>query len=688
MPSMKLKAGKYMVPVIVEEEHGRLFLNFRYNPSLVPEIKSMQGAKYHGFDEKRPRKIWSVVNCRRNWFRLNYLAHPDKKDPLNPYFKFDQELIPWTPTPRVCYRCQGDGCRFCKLGLITPYNHQQIMTRAGLTYKQALWAAEMGTGKTLAAIYLLEEAQREIIWWVGPKSALASVQLEFMNWRAKVKAKFFTYEGFLKAVENATEVPDIIIFDESSRLKNPAAKRTQAGYMISDKMLNKHGGDAYIIEMSGSPAPKSPCDYYAQCEIICPGFLKEGDYRKFQSRLAIVKKEESITGGMYPTLVTWKDDENKCDVCGDVEDAPQHEVRGVHPFVGDRVLDSVCKQCAQPLGNPGHDTELYHTYKKSINEVAHLYKRMKGLVHVFFKKDCLDLPDKIYKIIRCKPSQSVLNAASAILATATSSIKALTLLRELSDGFQYGREDFGEETCPLCQGSRIATEYYDKNNPDYFPLPDEIEKGEREDGTPLSIATRDIACFECDATGVVASSRRTTHQVPCPKEDALRDIIDQHDDVGRLVIFAGFKGSVDRCSEVVTKLGWQIIRVDGRGWASSVPGKPTELLRAFQMGFKEFPRVCFIGQAGAAGMGLNLTASPSIVYYSNDFNAESRIQSEDRCHRPGMDLNLGCTIYDLFHLPADEYVFKNIQAKRRLQDMSLGQFKEALETMTLGMRYF
>ena len=77
-------------------------------------------------------------------------------------------------------------------------------------------------------------------------------------------------------------------------------------------------------------------------------------------------------------------------------------------------------------------------------------------------------------------------------------------------------------------------------------------------------------------------------------------------------------------------------------------------------------------------MGLTLTASSEIVYFSNDFNGESRAQSEDRCHRPGMDLNKGCTITDLIHLPSDKLILDNLKAKRRLELMSLGQYTEAL----------
>ena len=46
----------------------------------------------------------------------------------------------------------------------------------------------------------------------------------------------------------------------------------------------------------------------------------------------------------------------------------------------------------------------------------------------------------------------------------------------------------------------------------------------------------------------------------------------------------------------------------------------------------------------------------------------------------GMDTNRGATIIDLIHLPTDDYVLANLQKKRELQDISLGQIVEAIET--------
>ena len=43
----------------------------------------------------------------------------------------------------------------------------------------------------------------------------------------------------------------------------------------------------------------------------------------------------------------------------------------------------------------------------------------------------------------------------------------------------------------------------------------------------------------------------------------------------------------------------------------------------------------FISNPQTGGMGITLHAATNVIYYSNDFNLESRKQSEDRAHRVG-----------------------------------------------------
>lgn len=664
---VKLKAGDRMIPVEITKEGDRLFFKFAFNKPLMAEIKMMEGHRWHGHDERNPRKVWSVRDCDRNRFQLSYLACPAKGDPNNPYYFYDIPLLQDLPRRGLL----GDGGIF--------RSHQLDMFRHGITRQYCEIAAEMGTGKTLASIEIIEWAAHHFgsdDWiFVAPRSALVSVKLEFVKWSSRIQPKFVTYEGLKKLIAEwpaGKDAPHGVVFDEASRLKNPAAQRTVSARYLADQIRAKWGRKGFVIEMTGTPGPKSPADWWSQAEIACPGFLKEGSLEKFKNTLAIIEQREAFAGGgSYPHLVSWRDDEKKCSICGLERDAETHST-GIDVF---------------------EQTQHNHEFVPSVNEVARLYRRLNGLVMVKLKKDCLDLPEKQYREIELKPSRSVLNAACAIQAKAKSGVVALTLLRELSDGFQYVETEQGSEVCPLCKGTKTCDEQYDENHPENHIDPQEFAEGcyitVHEDGTfergeALKIGVRQVACHHCDATGEVARFIREAKQIPTPKEDALKDIIDQHDEVGRLVVYAGFTGSIDRVAMIVKALQWEVIRVDGRGWVTTMPyKKPEEMVRAFQDKSRKHPRIVFLGHPGSAGMGLTLTESPTICYWSNDFNAESRIQSEDRIHRMGMDVNRGATIIDLIHLPSDRLVINNLKKKRKLQDMTMGELSTIMEQALL-----
>lgn len=499
-------------------------------------------------------------------------------------------------------------------------------------------------GKSLCAIEIMERSGLKDWQYVAPKGSCAAFELELAKWNSKIKPKIYTYEGMVKLLKEWNEyshVPQGVVLDESQRIKNPAAQRSSAARHLADTIRKTYGEQVYVIEMSGSPAPKSPADWWNQCEVACPGFLKEGTYEKFKRRLGkIVQKESTVTGGVYPELVTWWDDVNKCAVCG------YH--RDMHPIVDPTIV--------------------MHEYQPSVNEVAALYKRMQGLVKVQLKKDCLDLPDKIYRVIKCEPNPSMLRALEMIKRRCSKVATALILARELSDGFQYEDVPSNMVTCDRCNGRCVI------NSP--------VDSGYDEAGEWVGNVTfEDIVCPRCDGTGQMDATRREAKYVHSPKEDALIELLEDHEDIERFITYAGFTASVDKCCEITKKHGWEYIRVDGRGWTSSFPTKykPSDLLKVFQEGnLYKNKRVVYIAHPASGGIGVTLTASPTALYYSNDFNAENRIQSEDRGHRMGMDVNRGFTIIDIVHLYTDQYILDNLLKKRNLQDLSMGVFQEEI----------
>lgn len=645
----KLRSGKYWVKATLTFSGNRIYISFPYNKNLLAQVKSMQGAKWHGFDTP-PRKIWSVAVCRRNLFRLAYMQGQDV------FSQYDKPLVDYTTNRPL-------------------YEHQIKMVQHCLTRRNCILAGEMGTGKTLVAIEVMEHLKKNEgltdydAWYVGPKAGVRAVSREIAKWKAGIKPLMFTYEGFTKEIENWDDskiLPKVLIFDESQKLKTPTSKRTQAAFHIVEHMMDQHD-KTYIIEMTGTPAPKAPTDWYSQAEIACPGFLIEGNIHIMKSRLSIIEQRESISGGSYPHIVTWLDDENKCAKCGEISDHPNHD------------------EMATVFGGDG--TKI-HTFTPSVNEVSKLYKRLKGLVHIQMKKDCLDLPEKIYRVIKVTPTQEILRAAKLIKAKSTRAIQAFTLLRELSDGFQYTDEIVGEAECPECYGVGTIEE----------DVPIELDVTKAVDYDKSNYESKIVTCDCCKGRGIVPQYKRATDGYSSPKDNVFIELLDEYSDVGRFVVWGGFTGTIERLIEIARQHGWYTLRYDKIVRGLSPDGlevSADRLLDAMDNGhpdYKElqetFPKVCFVGHPDAGGIALTLHASPVALYFSNSFKGESRMQSEDRIHRLGMDENKGATIIDLVHLKTDLLVLENLKQKKKLQNLSMDVMDDAFVSSDIEMERY
>jgi len=373
--------------------------------------------------------------------------------------------------------------------------------------------------------------------------------------------------------------------------------------------------------------------------------------------MAIVEERESMSGGVYPHLVAWKDSSSICAKCGRLKEDVAHKQMVRNRVTSDMEMNSN-----------------YHDFQPSINEVEKLYQRMKGLVIVKFKKECLDLPDKQYQTIRVMPTPDTIRAAKLIKSTATRAVTALTRLRELSDGFQYSDVVVGLKTCTVCGGAKVIEHPVYKEN---------VEHQGNDILSKDDFVMEKITCPDCGGKGEVNQYARSTVASDCPKDEALRDLLkDQFEQYGRAVLWAGFTGTIEKLITSCVKLGWEVLRYDKQVKAYG-EGTVDDYLDAMDLShprYKELllkhPKLIVIGHPKAGGMALTLTASPGCIYYSNDYSAQARSQSEDRVHRTGMDDNRACVIYDLVHLETDVLVIDNLKKKRDLQAITLGQIKE------------
>jgi SNF2 family DNA or RNA helicase len=633
--TIKVMAGKYWREItLIPDTHNRIRLKFDYPTymALKDEIKSLQGARWHS-----DGKYWTITNSSRNKFALEYLAGKD------PYKRFSEEVPPLKTRRKEAMK------------------HQQDMFAFSMARKQCILAAEPGVGKTLVAIEVMEAIRSYNVLWVGPKSGLRAVEMELLKWESLVWPTFSTYDSLKKLTDKTF---DVAVFDESQKLKNPMTQRFEAAVAITE-LMRKKNPDPIILLLTGTPSPNAPTDWWSQVELVCPGYLREGNLEKFKRRMALIIQRESMAGAAFPELVTWWDNTNKCKICGKLKEDLAHDMEE-----------------ALSLGYE------YHEFVLSVNEVEGLYRKLKGIVHIVFKKDVLDLPDKTFEIIRCRPTQEILRAARLIVAKAKNAVTAAILLRELSDGFQYQEIEIGTKVCDLCKGKGTIEHPNLKSEfGEYEECPScgghiegykcvscdfEIKEEIYED--------QDFTCPNCGGSGEVEKMAREARQVPCPKEDILREKLEEYEDIGRVVIFAGFQGSVDRCVQICRSMDWHTIRVDGRGWTSSIgPIRDTSMLREFQDKSRKYQKIAFVAQPDSGGVALTLTESPVAIFYSNSIMGSSRMQAIERIHRPGMDYNLGAKIIDFIHLPTDEKQLDTLNKKKRLQDMSLGDFSKALE---------
>ena len=139
---------------------------------------------------------------------------------------------------------------------------------------------------------------------------------------------------------------------------------------------------------------------------------------------------------------------------------------------------------------------------------------------------------------------------------------------------------------------------------------------------------------------------------------------------GPLVIFCAYKQNVKQLHEALTEKYGQDSVVVYSG--DTLLNNRSEAIRKFQSGRAQF----FIGTSAAA-KGLTLHRASTMVYYSNNYSLETRLQSQDRIHRIGQENK--CTYIDLVvNNSIDEVILKRLMQKKELSSMVLDDLIETI----------
>jgi SNF2 family DNA or RNA helicase len=115
---------------------------------------------------------------------------------------------------------------------------------------------------------------------------------------------------------------------------------------------------------------------------------------------------------------------------------------------------------------------------------------------------------------------------------------------------------------------------------------------------------------------------------------ALMDCIEDVD--GKVIIWANYREDIKKIADALKKAYGEASTVEY--WGEVDAGVRQDNIAQFQD--VKGPTRFFVGNAQTGGYGITLTAANTVVYYSNSYDLEKRLQSEDRAHRIGQTGNV------------------------------------------------
>ena len=153
------------------------------------------------------------------------------------------------------------------------------------------------------------------------------------------------------------------------------------------------------------------------------------------------------------------------------------------------------------------------------------------------------------------------------------------------------------------------------------------------------------------------------------KSNRLDELINLSEEVqGKAIIWATYTHDIQRIADALRG------RFGPEAVATYYGGTPQEerqeIVQRFQN--RSDPLRFFVGQPKTGGYGITLTAANTVIYYSNSYDLEIRLQSEDRAHRIGQANKV--TYIDLVAPNTiDEKILTALRAKIDIASQVLGE---------------
>jgi len=256
-----------------------------------------------------------------------------------------------------------------------------------------------------------------------------------------------------------------------------------------------------------------------------------------------------------------------------------------------------------------------HLHGRSVQVVdkfknlGELSDQLKGFSYRVLKEDCLDLPEKIYLKRNIKLSPDQLKLYNQMKETALANLN----------------------------GKQVTTV----------------------NALTQLMRLHQITC------GHFTADDGTTQLIANNRIDELMDVLEETE--GKAIIWAHYQYDISAIIKAITKEYGPGSVVDYYGLTPQDERQPN--IKKFQ----DDPRCRFmVGTPSTGGYGITLTAANTVIYYSNGYDLEKRLQSEDRAHRIGQQKSV--TYVDLIcDETVDEKIVKALRKKINIASEVLGE---------------
>lgn len=194
----------------------------------------------------------------------------------------------------------------------------------------------------------------------------------------------------------------------------------------------------------------------------------------------------------------------------------------------------------------------------------------------------------------------------------------------------------------------------------------ELSRGEV---TATNILTKILRLSQLTGGFLSDDEGKQIHQISSAKLLALEDIVDEVTSSGKkLVVIARFIPEIDEITKMLKRKNLEFSIITG-----NIKNRSDQIDK-FQ---NDTDVLVFVGQIATAGLGITLTASSTMVFYSLDYSMSNFEQTKARIHRAGQCDP--CTyIYLIARNTIDEKVMKALKKKYNLASSLIDDYRQGI----------